>query len=167
MPPPQVGRRAAYSQPTTSFFAPAGYPQPSFTPYPYGEAPPRRGQPRPGKPDGGQPNLARSSKAVYGLVTVVGAGIARPLLLRHVGSLDSWRITRSLVRMVLATVPGLLWVLAVMAVAGSALRQGTFYGLASVIIGGGGAVLLYALCARMLRIDEFTVLTRTMTRRLA
>jgi putative peptidoglycan lipid II flippase len=105
--------------------------------------------------------------AVYGLVTVVGAGIAWPLLLRHVGSLDSWRITRSLVRMVLATLPGLLWVLAVMAVAGSALRQGTFYGLASVIIGGGGAVLLYALCARMLRIDEFRVLMRTMTRRFA
>lgn len=55
-----------------------------------------------------------------------------------------------------------------MAVAGSALRQGTFYGLASVIIiGGGGAVLLYALCARMLRIDEFRVLIRTMTRRFA
>jgi murein biosynthesis integral membrane protein MurJ len=103
--------------------------------------------------------------AVYGLVTVVGAGIAWPLLLRHVGSLDSWRITRSLVRMVLATVPGLLWALAVMAVAGSAFRQGTFYGLASVIIGGGGAVLLYTLCARMLRIDEFRVLTRTMARR--
>ena len=105
--------------------------------------------------------------AVYGLVTVVGAGIAWPLLLRHVGSLDSRRITRSLVRMVLATVPGLLWVLVVMAVAGSALRQGTFYSLASVIIGGGGAVLLYALCARMLRIDEFRVLIRTMTRRFA
>jgi putative peptidoglycan lipid II flippase len=105
--------------------------------------------------------------AVYGLVTVVGAGIAWPLLLRHVGSLDSRRITRSLVRMILATVPGLLWVLAVMAVAGSALRQGTLYGLASVIIGGGGAVLLYALCARMLRIDEFQVLVRTMTRRFA
>jgi hypothetical protein len=69
--------------------------------------------------------------------------------------------------MVLATVPGLLWVLVVMAVAGSALRQGIFYSLASVIIGGGGAVLLYALCARMLRIDEFGVLIRTMTRRFA
>jgi hypothetical protein len=99
------------------------------------------------------------------LVTVVGTGIAWPLLLRHVGSLDSRRITRSLVRMVVATVPGFLWVLVVMAVAGSALRQGTFYGLASVIIGGGGAVLLYALCARMLRIDEFRVLVRTVTQR--
>jgi hypothetical protein len=37
---------------------------------------------------------------------------------------------------------------------------------ASVII-GGGAVLPYALCARMLRIDEFRVLTSTMTRRFA
>ena len=98
-------------------------------------------------------------------MTVVGTGIAWPLLLRHVGSLDSRRITRSLVRMVVATVPGFLWVLVVMAVAGSALRQGTIYGLASVIIGGGGAVLLYALCARMLRIDEFRVLVRTVTQR--
>ena len=98
-------------------------------------------------------------------MTVVGTGIAWPLLLRHVGSLDSRRITRSLVRMVVATVPGFLWVLVVMAVAGSALRQGTFYGLASVIIGGGGAVLLYALCTRMLRIDEFRVLVRTVTQR--
>jgi hypothetical protein len=54
-----------------------------------------------------------------------------------------------------------------MAVAGSALHQGIFYGLASVIIGGGGAVLLYALSARMLRIDEFRVLISTMTRRFA
>jgi putative peptidoglycan lipid II flippase len=102
--------------------------------------------------------------AVYGLVTVVGAAIAWPLLLRHVGSLDSWRITRSLVRMFLATVPGLVWALVVMAVASSALRQGTIYSLASVIIGGGG-VLLYAFCARVLGIDEFRVLMRTVAGR--
>ncbi|HEX3961137.1 MAG TPA: lipid II flippase MurJ [Trebonia sp.] len=101
--------------------------------------------------------------AVYGLVTVVGAGIAWPLLLRHVGSLDGWRITRSLVRMFLATVPGLVWALAVMTVAGSVLRQGTFYGLVSVVIGGGGAVLLYAVCARLLSIDEFRALMRIVT----
>jgi putative peptidoglycan lipid II flippase len=103
--------------------------------------------------------------AVYGLVTVVGAAIAWPLLLRHVGHLDGWRITRSLLRMFLATVPGLVWALVVMTVAGSALRQGTFYGLVSVIIGGGGAVLLYAFCARVLGIDEFRVLVRTAARR--
>jgi putative peptidoglycan lipid II flippase len=103
--------------------------------------------------------------AVYGLVTVTGAVIAWPLLRRRVGSLDSWRIIRSLVRMFLATVPGLGWALLVMAEAGSVLRQGTLYGLASVVIGGGGAVLLYALCARVLHIDEFGVLIRTATGR--
>ena len=68
--------------------------------------------------------------------------------------------------MFLATIPGLVWALVVMAVANADLRQGTFYGLTSVIIGGGGAMLLYALCARVLGIDEFRVLMRTVTRRL-
>jgi putative peptidoglycan lipid II flippase len=103
--------------------------------------------------------------AVYGLMTLVGAAIAWPLLLRHVGSLDGWRITRSLVRMFLATIPGLVWAFLVMAVANSVLRQGTFYGLASVIIGGGGAVMLYAICARVLGIEEFRVLIRTVAGR--
>ena len=44
----------------------------------------------------------------YDLVSLTGAIIAWPLLLRRVGSLDGWRITRSLVRMLLATLPGLL-----------------------------------------------------------
>jgi hypothetical protein len=52
-----------------------------------------------------------------------------------------------------------------MAVANSVLRQGTFYGLASVIIGGGGAVMLYAICARVLGIEEFRVLIRTVAGR--
>jgi putative peptidoglycan lipid II flippase len=103
--------------------------------------------------------------AVYGLMTLTGAAIAWPLLLRHVGSLDGWRITRSLVRMFLATVPGLVWAFVVMSVASSVLRYGMFYGLASVIIGGGGAVLLYAICARVLGIEEFRVLIRTVAGR--
>jgi putative peptidoglycan lipid II flippase len=103
--------------------------------------------------------------AVYGLVTVVGAALAWPLLLRHVGSLDGWRITRSLVRMVLATIPGLVWIFVVISIAGSILRFGTFYGLASTVIGGGGAVLLYAFCARVLGIEEFRVLIRTVAGR--
>jgi hypothetical protein len=54
-PPPDAARQAVYPQPTTTFFAPPGYPQPSFTPYAYGEAPPRRREPRPGGPDGRPP----------------------------------------------------------------------------------------------------------------
>ena len=94
----------------------------------------------------------------YDLVTLTGAVIAWPLLLRRVGSLDGWRITRSLVRMFLATLPGLLFAFVMMAVVGSFMHQGPLYGLVTTVIGGGGALLLYALCCRMLGIEEFRTL---------
>jgi len=99
--------------------------------------------------------------AVYGLMTLVGAALAWPLLLRHVGSLDGWRITRSLVRMFLATLPGLAWAFVTMTVVGSFFHQGPLYGFVSLVVGGGGALLLYAVCARVLGIEEFKVLLRT------
>jgi putative peptidoglycan lipid II flippase len=98
----------------------------------------------------------------YDLVTVSGAILAWPLLLRRVGSLDGWRITRSLVRMFLATVPGLLFALVVMAAVGSFMHQGPLYGLVTSVIGGGGAVLLYAFCSRLLGIEEFRTLMRSL-----
>jgi hypothetical protein len=39
------------------------------------------------------------------------------------------------------------------------------YGAVVTIVGGGGAVLLYALSARALRVAEFGFLTRTLTAR--
>ena len=98
----------------------------------------------------------------YDLVTLTGAIIAWPLLLRRVGSLDGWRITRSLVRMLLATLPGLAFVFAAMAVVGSFMHQGRVYGLLITVIGGGGALLLYAFCARLLGIEEFRTLLRSL-----
>ena len=97
----------------------------------------------------------------YDLVTLSGAILAWPLLLRRVGSLDGWRITRSLVRMLLATVPGLLFALVVMAAVGSFMRQGPLYGLVATVVGGGGALLLYAFCSRLLGIEEFRTLMRS------
>jgi putative peptidoglycan lipid II flippase len=97
----------------------------------------------------------------YGLVSLAGAVLAWPLLLRRVGSLDGWRITRSLVRMFLATLPGLVWAFVVMTMVGSFLHAGPLYGLVTILIGGGGALLLYALCARLLGIEEFRTLMRT------
>jgi putative peptidoglycan lipid II flippase len=97
----------------------------------------------------------------YDLVSLTGAVIAWPLLLRRVGSLDGWRITRSLVRMVLATLPGLVFAIVVIVVAGSVLHPGPLYGLVSTVIGGGGALLLYAVCCRMLGIEEFRTLMRS------
>jgi putative peptidoglycan lipid II flippase len=101
----------------------------------------------------------------YDLVSLSGAILAWPLLLRRVGSLDGWRITRSLVRMFLATVPGLLFALVVMAVVGSFMHQGSVYGFIATVVGGGGAILLYAICARLLGIEEFQTLMRSVAGR--
>jgi putative peptidoglycan lipid II flippase len=98
----------------------------------------------------------------YDLVTLTGAILAWPLLLRRVGSLDGWRITRSLVRMFIATLPGLAFVFATTAVVGSFMHQGRVYGLLITVIGGGGALLLYAFCARVLGIEEFRTLLRSL-----
>ncbi len=104
----------------------------------------------------------------YDLVTLTGAVLAWPLLLRRIGSLDGWRITRSLVRMFLATVPGLIFAFVTMAVVGSVLHApGVMYGLVSTVIGGGGALLLYAFCARLLGIEEFRTLVRSVAGRFA
>jgi putative peptidoglycan lipid II flippase len=97
----------------------------------------------------------------YDLVTLTGAVIAWPLLLRRVGSLDGWRITRSLVRMFLATLPGLAFIFVTISVVGSFVQQGRVYGLVVTVIGGGGALLLYAICARVLGLEEFRTLVRS------
>ncbi len=103
--------------------------------------------------------------AAYGMVTLTGAVISWPLLLRRVGSLDGWKITRSLVRMFLATLPGLAFILVTMAVLNAMLHGGPVYGFLATVIGGGGALLLYAACARMLGIEEFRVLMRSLAGR--
>ncbi len=94
------------------------------------------------------PHIVVGLAFAFDIMTLAGAVIAWPLLLRRVGSLDGWRITRSLIRMFLATIPGLVFAFVVMAVVGSFLHPGTLYGLVVTLVGGGGALLLYALCSR-------------------
>jgi putative peptidoglycan lipid II flippase len=102
----------------------------------------------------------------YGIANVAGAIAGWALLLRRVGSLDGWAIARSLTRMHLATVPGLVFAVAVMIGAGHVVHNpSAAYGALVTIIGGGGAVLLYALSARALRVAEFGFLTRAVTAR--
>jgi putative peptidoglycan lipid II flippase len=98
----------------------------------------------------------------YGIANVAGAIAGWALLLRRVGSLDGWNIARSLTRMHLATVPGLVFAVAVMIGAEHVVHNpSAAYGALVTIIGGGGAVLLYALSARALRVAEFGFLTQT------
>jgi len=102
----------------------------------------------------------------YGIANVVGAVAGWALLLRRVGSLDGWAIARSLTRMHLATVPGLVFALAVMAGAEHIFHNpSAAYGLVVTVVGGGGAVALYALSARSLRVAEFGFLMKTVAAR--
>jgi putative peptidoglycan lipid II flippase len=102
----------------------------------------------------------------YGLANLLGTVAGWALLLRRVGSLDGWAIARSLTRMHLATVPGLAFALAVMVGAGHVVHNpSAAYGLVVTVVGGGGAIGLYALCARSLRVAEFGFLMKTMAAR--
>ena len=102
----------------------------------------------------------------YGISNTIGATVGWAALLRRVGSLDGWNIARSLTRMHLATVPGLVFAVAVMIGAGRILHNpSAAYGFVVTVVGGGGAVLLYALCARALRVAEFGFLVKTATAR--
>ena len=66
----------------------------------------------------------------------------------------------------LATVPGLVLALAVMIGAGHVVHNpGAAYGLVVTVVGGGGAVALYALCARSLHVAEFGFLMKTVAAR--
>jgi putative peptidoglycan lipid II flippase len=104
--------------------------------------------------------------AAYGVVTLAAAAVAWPLQLRRVGSLDGWRITRSLFRMFLATLPGLVFAFATMHFVAMRFKPpGFHYGLVSSVIGGGGALLLYVICAKLLKIEEFRMVERFFTKR--
>jgi putative peptidoglycan lipid II flippase len=102
----------------------------------------------------------------YGAANLIGAFAGWILLLRRVGSLDGWSVARALARMHLATVPGLVWAVAVMVGLAHVMHSpGRLYGLVVTLVGGGGAVLLYAVFARRLRVAEFGFLMRTIAGR--
>ncbi|MGH3149117.1 MAG: murein biosynthesis integral membrane protein MurJ, partial [Streptosporangiaceae bacterium] len=102
----------------------------------------------------------------YGISNLTGAIAGWALLLRRVGSLDGWTIARSLARMHLATVPGVVFAVIIMLGTGHIVHNpSAAYGAVVTIVGGGGAVLLYALCARALHVAEFGFLARTVTAR--
>jgi len=95
---------------------------------------------------------------VYGLTSVFSAAIAWRLLTRQVGGLDGRLVTRSLVRMHVATIPALVFALVTILTVGSVLHAGPLYGLVVSVVGGGGALLLYIIVARTLHVTELSQL---------
>ena len=91
--------------------------------------------------------------AGFGLANVVGLILAWRILARRLRGLEGHLILRSLVRMHAATLPAALIAVLV------GLFTGSVY--VDVIIGGGLALALYLLFARVLKIEELTSVTRT------
>jgi putative peptidoglycan lipid II flippase len=97
---------------------------------------------------------------VYGVTSVFSAAIAWRLLNRQVGSLDGRLVTRSLVRMHVATIPALIFAFVISLTVGSVVHAGPLFGLIVSVVGGGGALVLYVVMARALHLEELSALTR-------
>ncbi|HYB85748.1 MAG TPA: murein biosynthesis integral membrane protein MurJ [Streptosporangiaceae bacterium] len=104
--------------------------------------------------------------AAFGLANVVGTVLSWVILSRRLHGLAGRQIAGSLIRMHLAAIPGLFFVLATSLMVGVILSPGPVYGIVTIIIGGGGALLLYLLFARALGITELTELTSGLRSRL-
>jgi putative peptidoglycan lipid II flippase len=98
--------------------------------------------------------------AAFGIANLFGAGVSWWLLVRKVGSLDGRAIAQSLTRMHLATVPALIFALAMTFGIRIVLPPGAGYGLVTVVFGGGGAFILYGVFARSLRVKELTEVSK-------
>ena len=104
--------------------------------------------------------------AAFGLANVVGSIVSWRILSHRLHGLAGRQIASSLVRMHLAAVPGLFFALAASLMVGVILSPGPVFGIVTLIIGGGGALLLYLLFAKALRITEVTELTSGLRTRL-
>jgi putative peptidoglycan lipid II flippase len=99
--------------------------------------------------------------AGFGIANVIGSVVAWRLLIRRVGSLDGRTITRSLVKMHVATIPSLILAVEAGFAVGVVVRPGAIYGFLTVVFASLGGLLLYVLFARSLRIKEVSQLTAT------
>jgi len=104
--------------------------------------------------------------AAFGLANLAGAVISWPSLSRRLHGLDGRRIAVSLVKMHLAALPCLFFALAASLMVSVVLPPGPAYGIVTVIVGGGGALLLYLVFAKALGITELTELTSGLRTRL-
>jgi putative peptidoglycan lipid II flippase len=102
----------------------------------------------------------------FGISSLVMAVWLWRILSRRVGGLDTRQIGKTLVRMHVAAVPGMIFALAASAILERIAPGGTVAALASVAVGGTGAFAAYLLAARFLNVTEVTELTRSLRLRL-
>jgi putative peptidoglycan lipid II flippase len=104
--------------------------------------------------------------AGFGLANLIGCVFAWRVLSQRIGGLAGHQISSSLLRMHAAAVPAALFALIIALIVGTAFSTAKVYAAVVVIVGGAGAVLLYIVFARMLRVSEVTDLIGTVRSRL-
>ena len=102
----------------------------------------------------------------FGLANLVGTVVSWRILSRRLDGLAGRQIAASLINMHLAAIPGLIFALATSFMVGVILPPGPAFGIVTVILGGSGALLLYLLFARALKITELTELLSGLRTRL-
>jgi putative peptidoglycan lipid II flippase len=98
----------------------------------------------------------------FGASSLVMAVWLWRILARRVGGLDTRRIIKTLIRMHVAALPGMIFALAVSVIVDRIAPAGTLAALAIVAIGGSGGLALYLLAARVLNVTEVSELTRSL-----
>jgi putative peptidoglycan lipid II flippase len=104
--------------------------------------------------------------AGFGLANLIGCVFAWRVLSRRIGGLAGHQISIGLLRMHAAAVPAALFALIIALAVGTAFGTAKVYAALVVIVGDSGAVLLYIVFARMLRVSEVTDLIGTLRSRL-
>lgn len=104
--------------------------------------------------------------AGFGLSYVVGSIVAWVTLSRRLGGMDGRRVARSLVRLHLAAVPGMIFAFAMSLAFQTLFGVGTLHSVLTLAAGGGVAALLYVLFARALHAREVIELIATVRARL-
>jgi putative peptidoglycan lipid II flippase len=104
--------------------------------------------------------------AGFGIANVAGTAIAWCVLRRRTGGLDGKRIAWTLVRTLLASLPAVVFAVAMTMAVGVIFHPGPANGFLTAVLGGGGALLMYLLFARALGVSELASLTATVTARL-
>jgi putative peptidoglycan lipid II flippase len=103
-------------------------------------------------------HIVEGLAAAFGIANLVGTVIAWRILSRRMRGLAGKAIAVSLIHMHMAAVPGAIFALAVSFAVGVVLAPGPAFGIITVVIGGGGAMLLYVIFAKAFGVTELTEL---------
>ncbi len=103
--------------------------------------------------------------AGFGVANVVGTLVAWRILSKRVGGLGGRTIGKGLIRMHASVIPGVLFALAVSLAISAVAPGGRLGALATVAIGGSGAMLMYVMFAKAFGVSELTDVTASLRSR--